>query len=217
MSIPAPLAVHYQIATPQSVRSRSHGAVKLRQNESAVEYESHQRGTLRDQVIFGPIRDFECACGKYEGQRFQGTICDHCGVKIGPTTLRSTRFGHIELNNAIPHPLSEEASLACFPVLPARYFESPSGEPLVGLYEDLIGAVENRSTDAICSTLHSICEVVLPVLLAAVAWRLSEASILGQGVALELKQDHSIYCPQCGYLLAGLESMNCPGCRLELQ
>jgi DNA-directed RNA polymerase subunit beta' len=63
------------------VRSWSFGALQSPREPGAQGWQQ-RRGTLDDQRILGPLRDFECACGKYQGPRYRGMICDRCGVKL---------------------------------------------------------------------------------------------------------------------------------------
>ncbi len=170
--------------------------------------DSGKKGTLHDQRIFGPRQDNRCACGKYEGQQFQGMICDRCGVKVGPSSLRGTRFAHI----GFPHPLSEYDSIACFPVLPARYFGAAAGKPLFGLYEELIDVVNQDAANSIRWALGAISDLLLPVLLFTHGWQFTDAPLLANGLALELKHEAATYCRSCGYLLAGSDSTTCAGC-----
>ena len=56
-----------------------------------------EREGLFDEVIFGPTKDWECACGKYKRIRYRGIVCDRCGVEVTRTKVRRERMGHIEL------------------------------------------------------------------------------------------------------------------------
>src|SRR5207302_9291944 len=95
VELPSTLAAAYRLATDREVRSWSYGVLKAFRNPDAQGWEQ-QRETLDDQRIFGPLREFECACGKYRGPRYRGMICDRCGVKITTPAARRHRFGHIE-------------------------------------------------------------------------------------------------------------------------
>ena len=59
-----------------------------------------EREGLFDEVIFGPTKDWECACGKYKRIRYRGIVCDRCGVEVTRTKVRRERMGHIELKSS---------------------------------------------------------------------------------------------------------------------
>lgn len=215
MPIPAPLQSDYVTASSHVIRCWSYGELQRPRIDSPTN-DDRVVGTLHDQRIFGPLQDFKCACGEYEGRRYVGMICDHCGVKIGPSTLRSLRFGHIELNLSIPHPFDESQLIDCFPVLPARYFESSAGTQLATLYDELVRSTRAaQSAEAIQGILTAIQEILTPVVVTAQNWNLPITSTLARGIALEhcSESDAAVsYCFHCGYLLEGLQSYNCPGC-----
>jgi len=124
--LPTAMAHLYCPATNRDIRSWSFGLVNAQRESGATDWEK-QKGTLDDQRIFGPLRDLECACGKYKGPRCQGMICDRCGVKVTTPDVREKRFGHIELPEEIRHPWTDEGKLATFPVLPAVFLERAEG------------------------------------------------------------------------------------------
>src|SRR5438552_1995581 len=137
--LPSTLAWRYRLATDQDIRSWSFGVVKASRSGDAGEWHT-QRGTLDDQAIFGPLRDYHCACGKYAGQKYNGMICDLCGVKVTQISQRRRRFGHVDLPVSVAHPLgNEHARLTVFPVLPAAFFES-TDTGLRDLYDRLVDA-----------------------------------------------------------------------------
>jgi hypothetical protein len=105
-------------------------------------------------------------------------ICDWCGVKVTSPTVRRERFGHVELGAEVRHPLGTETdTLSAFPVLPAAYVAAPAGEPLAGLYEEL---VEGPSA----SVFERLVEVIMPAAQLAHEWNLTEAAVLARGLAL---------------------------------
>ncbi|NPA79887.1 MAG: DNA-directed RNA polymerase subunit beta' [Thermotogae bacterium] len=61
-------------------------------------------GGLYCQKIFGPVKDYECACGKFKGRRYEGVICDRCGVEVTRSDVRRERMGYIVLNTPVVHP-----------------------------------------------------------------------------------------------------------------
>ena len=91
------------IASPDTIRSVwSHGEVK---NPETINYRTFkpEPGGLFCQKIFGPVRDYECACGKYKRIRFKGQVCDRCGVEVTTSRVRRERMGHIELAVPVSH------------------------------------------------------------------------------------------------------------------
>jgi DNA-directed RNA polymerase subunit beta' len=60
-------------------------------------------GGLFDQAVFGPVKDYECACGKYKKIKYKGKICEKCGVEVTESAVRRERMGHIELASPIAH------------------------------------------------------------------------------------------------------------------
>ena len=91
--------VSISIASPDSIRNWSRGEVK---NPETINYRTFkpEPGGLFCQRIFGPVRDYECACGKYKRIKYKGIICDRCGVEVTVSRVRRERMGHIEL--AVP-------------------------------------------------------------------------------------------------------------------
>ncbi|MDP0499112.1 MAG: DNA-directed RNA polymerase subunit beta' [Verrucomicrobiota bacterium JB022] len=91
--------VSISIASPDTIRQWSRGEVK---NPETINYRTFkpEPGGLFCQRIFGPVRDYECACGKYKRIKYKGVICDRCGVEVTISRVRRERMGHIEL--AVP-------------------------------------------------------------------------------------------------------------------
>src|SRR5437773_8299629 len=87
------------IASPDEIRSWSYGEVK---KPETINYRSFkpERDGLFCERIFGPVKDWECHCGKYKRIRYRGVICDRCGVEVTLSKVRRERMGHIEL--AVP-------------------------------------------------------------------------------------------------------------------
>jgi hypothetical protein len=187
--LPSILAARYRLATSHEIRSWSFGALRARRVATSgwQEYKwRDQRGTLNDQGIFGPMRDCECACGKYTGAKFRGMICDVCGVKLTSPTVRRERFGHIDLASEIQHPLAVEGHLlAAVPVLPAEFVSSPAGAALADQYEELAHLVALDRAERTVGVLDRLVYLLLPAVQLADEWRLSEAAVLARGLALE--------------------------------
>ncbi|MFN3813794.1 MAG: DNA-directed RNA polymerase subunit beta', partial [Aquificaceae bacterium] len=94
--------IKLMLASPEDIRSWSYGEVK---KPETINYRTHkpEKDGLFCAKIFGPIKDYECLCGKYRGKRFEGTICDRCGVEVTKSYVRRKRFGHIELAAPVAH------------------------------------------------------------------------------------------------------------------
>jgi len=94
--------IKLMLASPEEIKSWSYGEVK---KPETINYRTHkpEKDGLFCAKIFGPIKDYECLCGKYRGKRFEGTICDRCGVEVTRSYVRRKRFGHIELAAPVAH------------------------------------------------------------------------------------------------------------------
>jgi DNA-directed RNA polymerase subunit beta' len=95
-------SISIKIASPQVIRSWSKGEVR---KSETINYRTFkpEKGGLFCEKIFGPIKDWECNCGKYKGQKFKGITCDRCQVTIDRSSLRRERMGHIELASPVTH------------------------------------------------------------------------------------------------------------------
>ncbi|MDR2720790.1 MAG: DNA-directed RNA polymerase subunit beta', partial [Puniceicoccales bacterium] len=94
--------VSISVASPEVIRSWSHGEVK---NPETINYRTFkpEPGGLFCQKIFGPVRDYECACGKYKRIKYKGVVCERCGVEVTVSRIRRESMGHIELAVPIAH------------------------------------------------------------------------------------------------------------------
>src|SRR5690606_20459682 len=90
------------LASPNDIRSWSFGEVKKPETINYRTYRPEKDGLFCER-IFGPERDYECACGKYKGTKYKGIICDRCGVKVTHSRARRKRMGHINLAAPIVH------------------------------------------------------------------------------------------------------------------
>ena len=90
------------LATAEDIRTWSHGEVK---KPETINYRTlkPEKDGLFCEKIFGPTRDWECACGKYKRVRFKGIICERCGVEVTRAAVRRERMGHIELAAPVTH------------------------------------------------------------------------------------------------------------------
>ena len=95
-------ALRITIASPEEILSWSHGEVK---KPETINYHSlkPEPDGLFCQQIFGPVKDYECACGKYKRIKFRGVVCERCGVEVGSSTVRRERMGHIKLAMPVAH------------------------------------------------------------------------------------------------------------------
>lgn len=95
-------SVKISLARPHDIRSWSFGEVKKPETINYRTYRPEKDGLFCER-IFGPEKDWECACGKYRGMKYKGMICDRCGVKVTHSRVRRKRMGHIELAAPIVH------------------------------------------------------------------------------------------------------------------
>lgn len=95
-------ALRISIASPEEILSWSHGEVK---KPETINYHSlkPEADGLFCQQIFGPVKDYECACGKYKRIKFRGVVCERCGVEVGSSSVRRERMGHIKLAIPVAH------------------------------------------------------------------------------------------------------------------
>ncbi|MFQ5732723.1 MAG: DNA-directed RNA polymerase subunit beta', partial [Planctomycetaceae bacterium] len=95
-------AVKIGLASPHDIRGWSFGEVKKPETINYRTYRPERDGLFCER-IFGPEKDWECACGKYRGMKYKGMICDRCGVKVTHSRVRRKRMGHIELAAPVVH------------------------------------------------------------------------------------------------------------------
>lgn len=95
-------AIRIRIASPQKIRSWSHGEVK---KPETINYRTFkpERDGLFCAKIFGPVKDWECNCGKYKRMKHRGVVCEKCGVEVIQSKVRRERLGHIELACPVSH------------------------------------------------------------------------------------------------------------------
>ncbi len=112
-------AIKVSLASADEIRSWSHGEVK---KPETINYRTlkPEKDGLFCEKIFGPTKDWECACGKYKGIRFKGIVCERCGVEVTSAKVRRERMGHIELAAPVSH---------------IWYFKSPNSFPLARLLD----------------------------------------------------------------------------------
>jgi DNA-directed RNA polymerase subunit beta' len=95
-------AIRISLASPEQIKEWSCGEVT---KPETINYRTlrPERDGLFCERIFGPTRDWECACGKYKRVRYKGIVCDKCGVEVAPSRVRRERMGHIELASPVSH------------------------------------------------------------------------------------------------------------------
>ncbi|NCC91975.1 MAG: DNA-directed RNA polymerase subunit beta' [Opitutae bacterium] len=122
------------LASPETIRSWSHGEVK---NPETINYRTFkpEKGGLFCERIFGPTKDWECSCGKYKRIKHKNIVCDRCGVEVTLARVRRERMGHIEL--AVP--VSHLWFFKCAPSRLATVLDMPAKQlERVLYYEDYI-------------------------------------------------------------------------------
>ncbi len=94
--------IRISLASPEQIKSWSHGEVT---KAETINYRTlkPERDGLFCERIFGPVKDFECHCGKYKKARYKGVTCDKCGVEVAHSSVRRERTGHIELAAPVTH------------------------------------------------------------------------------------------------------------------
>src|SRR5574340_418578 len=95
-------AVRLALASPEMIRSWSHGEVK---KPETINYRTFkpERDGLFCAKIFGPTKDYECNCGKYKRMKHRGIVCEKCGVEVIQSKVRRERMGHIRLATPVAH------------------------------------------------------------------------------------------------------------------
>ena len=90
------------LASPESILERSHGEVLKPETINYRTYKPERDGLFCER-IFGPVKDYECHCGKYKRIRYKGIVCDRCGVEVTEKKVRRERMGHISLVVPVAH------------------------------------------------------------------------------------------------------------------
>ena len=95
-------AIQISIASPEAIREWSYGEVK---KPETINYRTFkpERDGLFCAKIFGPVKDYECNCGKYKRMKHRGIVCEKCGVEVIASKVRRERMGHIELAAPVAH------------------------------------------------------------------------------------------------------------------
>src|SRR5271156_3373883 len=100
--VPAFDRIKISLASPDQILRWSHGEIK---KPETINYRTFkpERDGLFCARIFGPIKDYECLCGKYKRMKYRGIICEECGVEVTLSKVRRDRMGHIELASPVAH------------------------------------------------------------------------------------------------------------------
>ena len=96
------VAIRISLASPEKIRQWSHGEVK---KPETINYRTFkpERDGLFCAKIFGPVKDYECNCGKYKRMKHRGVVCEKCGVEVIQSKVRRERLGHITLATPVAH------------------------------------------------------------------------------------------------------------------
>ena len=95
-------ALRIGLASPEKILSWSFGEVKKPETFNYRTYKPEKDGLFCER-IFGPVKDYECACGKYKKKRYKGVVCERCGVEVTSNRVRRERLGHIRLASPVAH------------------------------------------------------------------------------------------------------------------
>ncbi|MGI9548927.1 MAG: DNA-directed RNA polymerase subunit beta', partial [Bdellovibrionales bacterium] len=95
-------SIRVSIASPEMIRRWSYGEVKKPETINYRTFKPEREGLFCCK-IFGPIKDYECICGKYKGMKYRGVVCEKCGTEITKLKVRRERLGHIELATPVAH------------------------------------------------------------------------------------------------------------------
>jgi len=95
-------ALSLRLSSPEEILSWSYGEVTKAETINYRTQKPEKEGLFSEQ-IFGPVKDYECACGKYKTARYKGVVCDRCGVEVTKFSVRRERMGHIKLAAPVAH------------------------------------------------------------------------------------------------------------------
>src|SRR5436305_14892376 len=125
-------AIRIGIGSPQEIKDWSYGEVKKPETINYRTFKPERDGLFCER-IFGPVKDWECHCGRYKKVKFKGIICERCGVEVTRSKVRRERMGHIELAapvchiwylKGVPSPLSLILDITPRPLEKVLYFAS---------------------------------------------------------------------------------------------
>ena len=90
-------SIKITLASPEKIKSWSYGEIKKPETINYRTFRPEKDGLFCSR-IFGPVKDYECLCGKYKRMKFRGIICEKCGVEVTKSNVRRERMGHIDLS-----------------------------------------------------------------------------------------------------------------------
>ena len=139
-------AIKISLASADDIRSWSHGEVK---KPETINYRTlkPEKDGLFCEKIFGPVKDWECGCGKYKGIRFKGIVCERCGVEVTSAKVRRERMGHIELAAPVSH-IWYFKSPNCFPLSRLLDMKSKDLEKVLYFASYVITNVDTEAREA---------------------------------------------------------------------
>ncbi|MBM3317821.1 MAG: DNA-directed RNA polymerase subunit beta', partial [Candidatus Eisenbacteria bacterium] len=94
--------IHIGLASPETIRSWSHGEVTKPETINYRTFRPERDGLFCERT-FGPVKDWQCACGRYKMIRYRGVVCDKCGVEVTRSSVRRDRMGHVNLAVPVSH------------------------------------------------------------------------------------------------------------------
>ena len=95
-------SIKISLASPEKIKSWTYGEIKKPETINYRTFRPEKDGLFCAR-IFGPIKDYECLCGKYKRMKFRGIICEKCGVEVTKSNVRRERMGHINLATPVAH------------------------------------------------------------------------------------------------------------------
>ena len=95
-------SIKISLASPEKIKSWTYGEIKKPETINYRTFRPEKDGLFCAR-IFGPVKDYECACGKYKRIRYKGIVCDRCGVEVTEKKVRRDRIGHINLVVPVAH------------------------------------------------------------------------------------------------------------------
>lgn len=178
-------ARRYRPATVEDVLGWSFGRVTHVQPSALGDW-GQARWTLHDPAIFGPEKDYTCACGLYTNRpELTGArdvmVCHICGVKYTRADVRRNRFGHIELAALVRHPVGGSGDLNVVPVLPIGLRQSDAGRSVELIYARFLTAEDAATLNAIFQDLYN---ALIPMAELSDAWGRPEAPTFLKGLCL---------------------------------
>ncbi|QTA38314.1 DNA-directed RNA polymerase subunit beta' [Thermosipho ferrireducens] len=143
------------VASPEVIRSWSSGEVKKPETINYRTFKPEKDGLFCER-IFGPTKDYECACGKYKGKKYEGTVCERCGVRVESKEARRKRMGHIDLVAPVVHIWylkSSPSILSSLLSVPAKELENVVYYGGKRIIEKVLIVTDPKNTDFIKGSL----------------------------------------------------------------